>query len=118
MEFHFNADKEAASSVMTAWNMVVIQSVANDPDKLNSISSFLHSQGQGGERSSSRGSTRGLFRPAKPKNKSLTDSRGTIVMSHIYSHHLFLHSKTIKLSNGEISQFYLSKKRLTRCVGT
>lgn len=80
MEFHFNADKEAASCVLTAWNMVVIQSVANDPEKLNTISSFLQSQGQGGDRSSSsRGSTRGLFRPARIRAKSPTDSRGILI---------------------------------------
>ena len=85
MEFHFNADKETASSVVTAWNMVVIQSVANDPEKLNSISSFLQSQGQGGAgngRSSSRGSTRGLLRPTRTKNKSPADSKGTLYYTH------------------------------------
>ena len=41
MEFRFNTDMETARRVVTSWNMAVLQSMADDPDKLNMISSFI-----------------------------------------------------------------------------
>lgn len=49
MEFRFNTEAETAKQILTSWSMVVMQNLAAcDPEKLNRISKFLHSQGGGG----------------------------------------------------------------------
>ena len=49
MEFRFNTETETAKRILTTWSMVFMQNLAaRDPEKLNKISKFLHSQGGGG----------------------------------------------------------------------